>query len=66
VHVADVDASMCTGSTREALLAKELKQSRWFTRGWTLLELLARSGSQVLRLSLDIHGDSEGLESGDL
>lgn len=55
VHLADVDApaqrvaagprDVMTGSVEPAILCDELRQqfreSRWFTRGWTLQELLA-------------------------
>ncbi|KAF2621979.1 hypothetical protein BU25DRAFT_452376 [Macroventuria anomochaeta] len=44
VYLSDVSASLCHGANKEAELSQwdsQFRQSKWFTRGWTLQELLA-------------------------
>ena len=60
VFLSDVSSMGCTGArTNECILA--FKRSRWFTRGWTLQELLAPKAVQFFSKEQDLLGDKKSM-----
>src|SRR6266480_7739271 len=63
VYLSDVSASDIIPSVPSQLPADAaLKQSKWFTRGWTLQELLAPQALEFFTKEGELLGDKKGLE----
>jgi hypothetical protein len=64
VYMADVHAQRQAGTSTEDFQAKwevDFRKSRWFTRGWTLQELLAPGRVEFYSAELQLLGDKESL-----
>lgn len=63
VYLADVDHNRSTDSTADLHVA--LRKSRWFTRGWTLQELIAPSSLSFLSSTWAVPGEIDALVDGE-
>jgi hypothetical protein len=62
VYLSDVSVYMQDGTTEHIAWKSDFRNSRWFTRGWTLQELLAARVAQFYDQNGNCLGDKVSLE----
>ncbi|KAH7326971.1 hypothetical protein BKA65DRAFT_608042 [Rhexocercosporidium sp. MPI-PUGE-AT-0058] len=62
VYLSDVSAPMADVQLHQSIWEASFRESRWFTRGWTLQELIAPASVELFSLEGQRLGDKESLE----